>query len=331
MCGNEKYKARIKGIGSYVPEKILTNSDLEKFVDTSEEWIFSRSGIKERHIAADSQASSSLGVEAAKRAIEDAGIEAGEIDLIISASITPDMIFPATACIIQNKLGLKDVAAFDLNAACTGFVYGLTVAESLLKSGNFKTALVVGTEALSKITNWKDRSTCVLLGDGAGAAVVKMEEGESGMLASYLDADGSYAHLLLMPAGGSAMPATVETVNGNLHCFTMSGNETFKVAVPKLYISAMEGLRRSGLKVEDIDLFVPHQANIRIIQAVAKKLGVPMEKMYVNIQKYGNTSAATIPIALDEAKREGKLKEGDLIEIIAFGAGFTWGSCVIRW
>ena len=322
---------RIKGIGSYIPEKVLTNFDLEKLVDTSDEWIFTRSGIKERHVAAAGESSSSLGAEAAKRAIEDAGISAEDIDLIIVASITPDMIFPATACLLQHKLGLKNIAAFDLNAACTGFIYGLTVAEGLLKSGDFKTALLVGTETLSRITNWKDRATCVLLGDGAGAAVLKMEEGENGRLASYLDADGSYSGLLLMPAGGSAIPATVDSVNRDLHYFTMSGNETFKVAVPKLYISAVEGLKRSGLKAEDIDLFIPHQANIRIIQAVARKLGVPMEKMYMNIHKYGNTSAATIPIALDEAKREGKLKEGDVIELIAFGAGFTWGSCVIKW
>lgn len=322
---------RIVGTGSYVPEKILTNFDLEKIVDTSDEWIMTRSGIRERHIASEDEAASDLGVKAALKAIKDAGIEPSDVDLIITATITPDMLFPATACLIERELGLKNIIAFDINAACTGFIYGVSIAELFLKSDACKTALVVGTEALSKIINWKDRQTCVLLGDGAGAAVLRKEEGKRGILASYLSADGNYSNLLFMPGGGTRNPATIDTIKQDLHYFTMSGNETFKVAIPKLYESAMEGLKRCGMTVDDVTLFIPHQANIRIIQAVAKKLGVPMEKMFVNIDKYGNTSAATIPIALDEAKRAGRLKEGDIIEFIGFGAGFTWGSCVVRW
>ena len=322
---------KIIGVGSYAPEKILTNADIEKIVDTSDEWIVTRSGIRERHIASDDEASSDLGTKAALKAISNAGIAASEIDLIITATITSDMIFPATACFIQKNLGLKNIAAFDINAACSGFIYALTIAEQFLKNDAFKTALVIGTEALSKIINWKDRATCVLLGDGAGAVVLRKEKGESGILGSFLSADGNYSHLLFMPGGGTRNPATMDTINRNLHYFTMSGNETFKVAVPKLYESAVEGLKRCGLTSDDITYFVPHQANIRIIQAVAKKLHVPMEKMFVNIGKYGNTSAATIPIALDEMNQAGMLKTGGIIELRGFGAGFTWGSCVIRW
>ncbi len=322
---------RIIGVGSYAPEKIYTNQDLEKMVDTTDEWIVTRSGIRERHIAAEDEAASDLGAKAARKAIEDAGIKPSEVDLIITATISPDMMFPSTACLIQNKLGLTDTAAFDINAACSGFIYGITIAEQFLKNDVYKTVLFIGTEALSKITNWKDRQTCVLLGDGAGAAVLRKENGENGILSSYLSSNGSYSDLLLMPGGGSRIPATVDTVRRNLHYFTMKGNETFKVAVPKLYDSAIEGLKRCGMTVGDVDLFIPHQANIRIIQAVARKLKIPMEKMFVNIEKYGNTSAATIPIALDEAKREGRIKEGDIIEFIGFGAGFTWGSVVVRW
>lgn len=323
--------ARIIGVGSYAPEKIYTNRDLEKMVDTSDEWIVTRSGIRERHIAAEDEAASDLGAKAARKAIEDAGIKLSEVDLIITATITPDMMFPSTACLIQNKLGMKDTAAFDINAACSGFIYGITIAEQFLKNDVYKTVLFIGTEALSKITNWKDRQTCVLLGDGAGAVVLRKESGENGILSSFLSSNGCYSDLLLMPGGGSRTPATVDTVRRNLHYFTMKGNETFKVAVSKLYDSAIEGLKRCGMTVGDVDLFIPHQANIRIIQAVARKLKIPMEKMFVNIEKYGNTSAATIPIALDEAKRGGRIKEGDIIEFIGFGAGFTWGSVVVRW
>lgn len=322
---------RIVGTGSYMPEKVLTNKDLEKIVDTSDEWIVSRTGIKERRICSDKEAASDLGIKAARRALKDANVKVEDIDLVIVATITPDMFFPATSCIIQTELGIKNAAVFDLNAACAGFIYSLSTAQQFLQTGTYKTALVIATETLSKITDWEDRNTCVLLGDGAGAAVLKKEKGDSGILSCYLDADGRYGDLLNMPAGGSRIPATVETVKNRLHYLKMKGNETFRIAIPEMTKSVKRGLEGCGLKIEDIALLIPHQANIRIINALAKRLSLPIKKVFINIDRCANTSAATVAIALDEANHQGRIKKGDIIELVAFGAGFTWGSCVIKW
>jgi len=324
-------RVRIVGTGSYLPEKVLSNRDLEKMVDTTDEWIVSRTGIRQRRICSDKQAASDLGIRAAQRALEDANAKVEDVDLVIVATITPDMFFPATACIIQSKMGIKNAAIFDLNAACTGFIYSLFTAQQFLQSDTYETALVIATETLSKITDWKDRNTCVLLGDGAGAAVLRKEKGNSGILSCYLDGNGQYGDLLNMPAGGSRLPATVTTVRKRLHYLKMRGNETFRIAIPEMASSVKLGLERCGLNKNDLDLLIPHQANIRIIRALAKRLSIPMEKIFVNIDRCGNTSAATVAIALDEANRQGRIKKGDIIELVAFGAGFTWGSCVIRW
>jgi 3-oxoacyl-[acyl-carrier-protein] synthase-3 len=324
-------RVRIIGTGSYLPEKVLTNKDLEKIVDTSDEWIISRTGIRERRICSDKEAASDLGIKAAERALEDANVKAEDIDLVIVATITPDMLFPATSCIIQNKLGIKNAAVFDLNAACAGFIYSLSTAQQFLLNGTYKTALVIAAETLSKITDWKDRNTCVLLGDGAGAAVLHREEGQSGILSCYLDADGQYGDLLNMPAGGSRLPATMDTVRKRLHYLKMKGSETFRIAIPEMTKAVRRGLENCGLKIEDVALLIPHQANIRIIKTLARRLSIPIERVFINIDRCANTSAATVAIALDQAKRQGRIKEGDIIELVAFGAGFTWGSCVIRW
>jgi len=322
---------RIIGTGSYLPEKVLTNKDIEKMVDTSDEWIVSRTGIRERRICSDKQAASDLGIEAARKALENADVKVADIDLLIVATITPDMFFPSTACIIQTELGIRNAAVFDLNAACAGFIYSLSTAQQFLQTGTYKTALVIATETLSKITDWEDRNTCVLLGDGAGAAVLREEKGDSGILSCYLDADGRYGDLLNMPAGGSRIPATVETVKNRLHYLKMKGNETFRIAIPEMTKSVKRGLEGCGLKIQDIALLIPHQANIRIINALAKRLSLPIEKVFINIDRCANTSAATVAIALDEANHQGRIKKGDIIELVAFGAGFTWGSCVIKW
>lgn len=323
--------AGITGTGRAIPEKILTNADLEKMVDTSDEWIRTRTGIRERRIAEGNIASSDLGLEAARKAIEDAGISPSEIDLIIVATITPDMAFPATACIIQDKLGAVNAAAFDLSAGCSGFVYALDMAASRVMAGLDNTVLVVGTDTLSKITDFTDRSTCVLFGDGAGAAVVQPVEDGYGILASYLGADGSMGHTLSLPAGGSRKPATEDTVRMREHFICMSGNEVFKFAVRIMAEASLEVLRRANLEPDDIDLFIPHQANIRIIDAAAKRLDLPKEKIFVNVDRYGNTSAASVPIALDEAVEEGLVKRGDNLVLVGFGAGLTWASVALKW
>ncbi|MCP2519927.1 ketoacyl-ACP synthase III [Candidatus Aminicenantes bacterium AC-335-A11] len=324
-------RIKIIGTGSYVPEKILTNYDLEKMVDTSDEWIVTRTGIKERRIASPDEATSDMIIEASKKALENAGIKAQDIDLIIVATVTPDNLFPSTACWVQKALGLKDIPALDISAACPGFLYALILAESLILSKKNKRVLVAGAEMLSKITNWEDRSTCVLFGDGAGVAILEEGDDESGILSSYWAADGSLGDLLIQPAGGSRMPATYETVEKKLHTVHMKGNEVFKHAVKKMGEAALKALSKAGLTGEDIDIFIPHQANIRIIEATCERLKVPKEKVYINIHKYGNVSAATIPIALDELNREGKLKKGDVILMDSFGAGFTWSAVVMRW
>jgi 3-oxoacyl-[acyl-carrier-protein] synthase III len=326
-----KEMVRIIGTGSYLPKKILTNADLEKMVDTSDEWIVTRTGIKQRHIAAAEQASSDLAVKAAKKAIEEAKVKPEDIDLVIVATITPDMFFPSTACLVQTQLGIKNAAAFDISAACTGFIYALSIAKQYLETGASKMALVIAAETLSKITDWQDRNTCVLFGDGAGAAVLKKTEGDSGLLAFYLGADGQYGDLLKMPGGGSRMPATEDTVKQRMHFLKMSGNATFKIAVQSMIKASQEVIKKAGLKCEDINLVIPHQANIRIIEAMAKRVGVPMEKIFLNIHRCGNMSAATTAVGLDEAYRAGKIKKGDIVQIVAFGGGLTWGGCMMKW
>lgn len=322
--------AAIIGLGSYLPKRIVTNQDWEKMVDTTDEWITSRSGIKERHFAAAEQASSDLAVEAAKKAIRDAKIDKNEIDLIIVATITPDNAFPSTANWVQKKLGLQPIPSFDVSAACSGFLYGLILADSMIKAGTARTILVVGVEIMTKIMDWKDRSTCVLFGDGAGAAVLRATDEEKGILSTYWGADGNLGDLLILPAGGSAMPATHETVDQKLHTLRMKGNEVFKHAVLRMQEAAINAIQRARLTSDDIDLFIPHQANIRIIKAAIKRAKIPTEKTIINIDKIANVSAATIPIALDQAKKEGRIKPGSNVLLSAFGAGFTWAGIVIR-
>lgn len=324
-------RARIIGTGSYVPEKVLTNKDLENMVDTSDEWIITRTGVKERRITTDGEASSALATYSAERALEMAGISPEELDLIIVGTVTPDMLFPSVGCMVQDELGAKKAVAFDISAGCTGFIYALSVADSFIKNGSYKKALVIGTENLSKITDYQDRGTCVLLGDGAGAVVLVREEGERGILSTHLHSDGRYGNLLYQPGGGTAIPATYESIDKRLHYLKMDGNKLFKIAVKSLEDSVLETLACNSIKNGEIDLLIPHQANLRIIQAIAKRLNLPDEKVFVNIHKYGNTSSASIPIALDEANREGRIKEGNLVVFNAFGAGLTWGAALVRW
>ncbi|QZN73508.1 beta-ketoacyl-ACP synthase III [Paenibacillus sp. DR312] len=321
----------IIGTGKYVPEKILTNSDLEKMVDTNDEWIVSRTGIKERHIAAPDQATSDLAYEAAIKALESSGMTGSDLDLIIVATITPDSSFPSTACILQDKLGAKGAAAFDLSAACSGFVYGLASATSFIQSGMYNNALVIGADCLSRITDYTDRNTCVLFGDGAGAVVVgEVPEGR-GFKAFDLGAEGAGGSLLQMEGGGSRLPATAETVENKKHYINMNGREVFKFAVRVMGTATIEVLRKAGMERTDVDLFVPHQANIRIIQSAMQRLELPEEKVVVNVDKYANTSAASIPLALVEAAEEGRMKAGDTVLMVGFGGGLTWGASVLVW
>jgi 3-oxoacyl-[acyl-carrier-protein] synthase-3 len=310
---------------------VLTNFDLEKMVDTTDEWIVTRSGIRERRIAADYECTSDLGTEAARRAMAQAGVREEEIDLIICATITPDMPFPATACLIQKKLGAKRAAAFDVEAACSGFLYGLEIGQQFIMSGTFDTVLVIGAEKLSTIVDWQDRNTCVLFGDGAGAAVLRSRGEEHGILTTCMGADGTQADILLMPAGGAKYPASQESVSAGMHYLKMAGKEVFKNAVTAMQTAAEEALRKSNVTINDIKCIIPHQANIRILEAIADRLGAPMEKVYVNLHRYGNVSAASVAIALDEAAREGRFQRGDLILLVVFGSGLTWASCVIQW
>lgn len=324
-----KFNVKILGTGSYVPEKVLTNSDLEKMVDTSDEWITERTGIKERRIIAESQNLSDLAVEASKKAIEKSKISINDIDVIIVATISGEMPFPATACILQKKLGINAVA-FDISAACSGFVYGLSIAKSFIESGAYKTVLLVGGEVLTRITDWTDRNTCVLFGDGAGAMILQASETENNLLSIHLGADGNYTNLLNIPAGGTAIQTTHETVDNKMQFIKMSGKEVFKIAVFKMAEAAQKALEKIGKKDEDVALYIPHQANLRIIEAVGKKLGVAKEKVYVNVFKYGNMSSATTIIALDEAINSGAVKKDDIITVMAFGGGLTWGAAVLK-
>ncbi len=320
--------ARIAGTGSYLPEKVLTNADLEKLVDTSDEWIVSRSGIRERHLVGDGQTTSDMAVEAAKKAMEAAGVDASELELIIVGTTTPDFIFPSTACLVQNRLGALGCAAFDVNAACSGFLFGLTVADKFIRSGSVKTALVIGAESLTRMLDWSDRNTCVLFGDGAGAVVLKADS-ETGILSTHLHADGSKKDLLHCPVGVSAGFNEGEK-NAGVRVL-MTGSDVFKYAVKALDSVVEETLAANGLDRHAIDWLIPHQANLRIIEATAKRLDMPMERVIVTVHKHGNTSSGSVPLALDEAVRSGKVQRGQLLLLEAFGGGFTWGAALLRY
>jgi 3-oxoacyl-[acyl-carrier-protein] synthase-3 len=322
----------IRGTGSYAPKRVVTNDDMSKIVDTNDEWISSRTGIRARHFAADDEFTSDMAVHAAKQAIERAQIALSEIDLIIVATMTPDMPFPSTACLVQSKLGLPTVTAFDVQAACSGFVYALSVGSSMLQSGNFKNALIIGAEKTSGILDFTDRTTCVLFGDAAGAVVLsRSETPDIGVLGCLSGADGSNPSLLFQPGGGSAMPPTIESLSNRQHYLKMNGKEIFKLAVKVMGQASTDLLEKHDLTTADIDLVIPHQANMRIIDSLAKRLNIPMEKFHNNLAEYGNTSAASVPLALNEAFEAGRIHSGDHILLVAFGAGLTWASSLIKW
>jgi 3-oxoacyl-[acyl-carrier-protein] synthase III len=324
--------ARIIGTGSYLPPKVLTNADLEKLVDTSDEWILTRTGIVERRIAPEEEATSDLALPAAQAALEAADLDPADLDMILVATITPDMPFPSTACVLQDRLGARRAGAVDLSAACSGFIYGLGMADGLIRAGTARTVLLLGAETLTKVVNWQDRNTCVLFGDGAGAVVLRADEGERGILSTHLYADGSKGSLLILPGCGSRHPVSHAAVDAGLAKMQMNGgNEVFKLAVRAMEDAALTALKQHGLEVSDIDHLITHQANLRIISALGQRLGVPEHKVEVTIRKYGNVSAASIPIALDEAVRAGRVKAGEIVLVCAFGGGLTWASSLIRW
>jgi len=321
----------IAAVGSYVPERVLTNADLEKMVDTSDDWIVSRTGIRERRMAGANEFTSDMAAKAALLAMERGQVKPEQIDLIIVATITPDMPFPATACLVQQKIGARRCAAFDMEAACSGFIYALEIGQQFVMSHTYETVLVIGAEKLSSIINWRDRNTCVLFGDGAGAAILQNRPNTHGLLTACMGADGGKADLLSLPGGGSRCPATPQSVADGLHYLRMDGKETFKNAVNAMYTAAEEALRRCELDITQIKCVIPHQANQRIIDAVGDRLGAKPEQVFVNLHKYGNTSAASVAIALDEAVTSGRVQRGDLILLLVFGAGLTWGAAVIEW
>lgn len=325
------YTASITGVGSFLPRKVLTNDDLSKMLDTTDEWITKRTGIKERRIVENEVAASDLAIEASLRALDDANVLPSEIDLIIAATITPDCLVPSTACFIQEKIGAKNAGAFDLLAACSGFVYALSIAKGFVASGAMKTVLVVGTECLSKITDYTDRSTCILFGDGAGAVVVQRGNGKKEIVTTYLGSDGSQADLLTLPAGGSKLPASQATIESRSHYIQLKGKELFKTAINNMVSMITKAATENNMQVEDFDMIIPHQSNIRIIDAAMERLKQPREKAYINIDRYGNTSAASIPIALDEIDKGDMLKPGDSVLLVAFGGGLTWGTAFIKW
>jgi 3-oxoacyl-[acyl-carrier-protein] synthase-3 len=325
------YTASITGVGSFLPKKVLTNDDLSKMLDTTDEWITKRTGIKERRIVENEVAASDLAIEASLRALDDANVLPSEIDLIIAATITPDCLVPSTACFIQEKIGAKNAGAFDLLAACSGFVYALSIAKGFVASGAMKTVLVVGTECLSKITDYTDRSTCILFGDGAGAVVVQRGNGKKEIVTTYLGSDGSQADLLTLPAGGSKLPASQATIESRSHYIQLKGKELFKTAINNMVSMITKAATENNMQVEDFDMIIPHQSNIRIIDAAMERLKQPREKAYINIDRYGNTSAASIPIALDEIDKGDMLKPGDSVLLVAFGGGLTWGTAFIKW
>jgi len=325
-----QYAASIIGTGSYVPDTIISNSYLEKIVDTSDKWIVSRTGIRERRKVSYEIATSDIATEAAVRALNDANLSPMDLDMVIVATVTPDMVFPSTACLVQKNLGAKNAAAFDIEAACSGFIYCLSIAEQFIKSGSAENILVIGAEILTKITDYKDRNTCILFGDGAGAAVVSKSEG-SQILSTYLGSDGDGCDLLYLPAGGSRNPASVETINKSMHYIKMEGSEVFKFAVKIMEAATEKALGLCNLNKEKIDYLIPHQANIRIIENAMKRLNLTKDKVFVNVDKYGNMSSASIAVALDETKRMKRLSKGDNVVLVAFGGGLTWASAVIKW
>jgi 3-oxoacyl-[acyl-carrier-protein] synthase-3 len=329
MSGSQRRSA-ILGIGSELPSKIVTNHDLEKMVDTSDEWITVRTGIKERRVLEDGKGNADMAFQASRRALADAGMDAKDLDAIVMGTVTPDYPFPSSACVLEDMLGARNVFSFDVGAACSGFLNALAVADSFIRLGKIDNALVVGSDALSRLLNWEDRSTCILFGDGAGAVVLRATENGSGVLSTKLRTDGSYVKTLYVPAGGSLKPATADTVRRNEHTITMNGKEVFKIAVRSMEEISRQALAEAGVEIGQVSLVVPHQANRRIIVALAERLGVPMEKVVVNVEKYGNTSAASIPVALDEAKRQGRVKPGDIVLLNAFGGGFSWGAAVVK-
>lgn len=327
----EKIRAGIVGVGTCIPENVVTNEDIQKFLDTSDEWIQTRTGIKERRVVAADVATSDLAYEASLKALDDAGVRAEELDLVIVATNTPDMLFPATACLVQDKLGAVNAGAFDLLAGCTGFIYAVAVGAQFIAAGTARTVLVTGSETLTKVLNWKDRNTCVLFGDAAGAVILRRVPGDRGILSSTLGSDGSGGRFLNMPAGGSRIPATVESIDQDLHFLHMNGREVFKFAVRAMEDGSREVLRRAGLTNDDVDYLIPHQANIRIIEHAAKKMKLPMERVAVNVERFGNTSTASIPLALEESLNDGKIKDGDNVVMVGFGAGLTWAGLLIKW
>jgi 3-oxoacyl-[acyl-carrier-protein] synthase-3 len=321
----------IIGTGSYVPEKILTNAELSRMVDTTDEWITTRTGIKERRIAAKDEFTSDMATKAALKAIEQANITAAEIDLILVATATPDMLFPATACFVQKNIGATNAACLDISAACAGFLFGVEIAQQFITSHTHDTVLVIGADKLTSITNWTDRNTCVLFGDGAGAAILRHRGGAHGVISTHIGSDGQFTDILFMPGGGSRCPITAENVGRNLNTIHMSGKEVYKQAVIAMFSAAQKALQQAGLSIEDIACVIPHQANLRIIEGIADRLGIPLERFYVNLDRYGNTSAAAVAIALDEANRTGRIKAGDFVLMVVFGGGLTWASTVIEW
>lgn len=328
----ELRKVRISGTGKYLPEKRLTNEDLERLVDTNDEWIVQRTGMRERRVADDNQATSDLALEAARQALENAGLQPEDLDMIIVGTITPDTIFPSTACRLQHALGCRQIPAFDLSAACSGFIFGLSMGCTQVASGMVDNVLVVGAEVLTRFTDYADRSSCILFGDGAGAAVLQPAQDEVSMiLDTHMASDGSGGDLLILPGGGSKLPPSVESVQGGMHYMKLQGRAVFRQAVSKIVELVDESLSRCGLTREDVDMIIPHQMNARIIESAAKRLEIPMERIFINLDRYGNTSAATIPIALDEASRQGVIKRGDLLVLVTFGGGLTWASALVRW
>ena len=321
----------IIGTGSYVPEKVLTNDDLSKIVDTNDEWITTRTGIKERRIAADDEYTSDMGAKAARAAIEQAGISAEEIDLILLATASPDMVFPATACFVQTKIGAKNAACLDISAACAGFLFAIEIAQQFITSHTYDTVLVIGAEKLTTITDWTDRNTCVLFGDGAGAAILRSRGDSHGLISTHIASDGNFADILWMPGGGTRYPITHQNIDKHLQTIKMSGKEVYKQAVIAMVDAAKKALEKAGLSIEDIACVIPHQANVRIIEAVADRLKISIDKFFVNLDRYGNTSAAAVAIALDEANRSGRIKPGDYVLMVVFGGGLTWAGSIIEW
>ena len=326
-----KRTVSIIGTGSYVPEKVLTNADLALLVETNDEWIVSRTGIRERRIAADDEATSDLATKAALAAMENAGITAADIDLILVATVTPDMAFPSTACFVQHKIGAKNAACFDVSAACSGFLYAIEIAQQFITSHTYDTILVIGAEKLSSIVDWTDRNTCVLFGDGAGAAILQHRGGGHGVISTFMGSDGGLADILQIPGGGSRTPTTKDNADQRLNCIKMNGKETYKHAVTSMLDAATRALADANITPADLACIIPHQANLRIIEAIASRMDVPMERFVINLDRYGNTSAAAVAIALDEANRTGRMKVGDYVLLVVFGGGLTWASSVIQW